>query len=584
MGETEYIFPEYPAGRLKQDKRCEIPVLILLAFVVLLPFLRRAFSIDDYLFIRMAQQILRHPFDPYGFSVNWSVTSQPMSVVMQNPPLNGYFIAGIIFFAGLSEAVLHAAFLLPAAAAVAGSYLVARRFCSRPFEATLAAVLTPAFLVCGSTVMCDMMLLAFWIWTIYFWISGLDENSVWKILASGLLIALSALTKYYGIALLPLLLVYSLMIKRKPGWWLLSFLIPVVSLIAYNDWTESLYGQGLLLDALKLSGQYRDAAGISLPSEGMTTLTFAGGCLAVIIFFAPLLWQRKTLAVFCSIGAALILLFGFTGYGGNHFFKPGGGERWLMATHRGVFVIGGMGILVLAVEDLITYKNAGSVLLVLWLTGTLAFAGFFNWTVNGRSLLIAAPALGIIMMRKVEKQQCSGQPPAVYSFIIPLAFSLFIALAVAQADYRFANSQREAAYRIARNFSTQGRTWFQGHWGFQYYMELLGARPLEYLETKFHKGDVAVVPENNTFVDKLPDNLKVNRLSLSVAGWLSTMNKFEGTAFHSGSWGPVPFKFGPASVPSETYYMIKADDSNLSSLSLLGSDTVRRNALIVVRP
>jgi 4-amino-4-deoxy-L-arabinose transferase-like glycosyltransferase len=581
-GEAKHNPSKGSAGSLGPDKRYEMPALILLVVIVLLPFLRRAFSIDDPLFIRMGQQIIQYPLDPYGFSVNWSVVSQPMSVVMQNPPLNSYFIAIIIFFAGLGETVLHAAFLLPAIAAASGTYLVARRFCSRPFEATLVAVLTPAFLVCGTTVMCDMLLLAFWVWAIHFWVGGLDENCFWKILLASVLITLSALTKYYGAALLPLLLLYSLLIRRKMGWWMLVGLVPVVSLMAYNYWTQSLYGQGLLLDAFKLSGQYRDARGISIISKSLVTLAFAGGCLSSVIFFVPLLWNRKTLAALAGISVALFLLIGLRGNIESYSFKLVHNEQWFLAAHMGIFIIGGISIFILAIRDLAANKNADSALLFCWLLGTLLFAGFFNWTVNGRSLLIAAPALGIIIMRRIEKKDCGVKAPAAFSFILPLILSSLVALAAAQADYQFANSQRDTAYGVHQRFPTKGTMYFQGHWGFQYYMELLGARPVEYLETKFAKGDVVVVPENNTFVDNLPDNLKINRMNIFVGGWLSTMNKFKGTAFHSDSWGPVPYGFG-LTVP-ETYYVIKADDENLPSLSLLGSDTVRRNNLIVRQP
>jgi len=183
--------------------------------------------------------------------------------------------------------------------------------------------------------MCDMLLLAFWVWAIHFWVSGMDENCLWRILLASILITLSALTKYYGAALLPLLLLYSLLIRRKMGWWMLMALIPVASLIAYNYWTQSLYGQGLLLDAFKLSGQYRNARGISIISKTLITLVFAGGCLSSVLFFAPLLWNRKTLAALAGIGVALFLLVGFKGNIGNYTFRPVNNTQWLLAAHLG---------------------------------------------------------------------------------------------------------------------------------------------------------------------------------------------------------------------------------------------------------
>src|SRR6185437_8465273 len=46
-------------------------LLALAAALILLPFLGKPFNIDDPLFVWAAQQIHSHPFDPYGFHVNW---------------------------------------------------------------------------------------------------------------------------------------------------------------------------------------------------------------------------------------------------------------------------------------------------------------------------------------------------------------------------------------------------------------------------------------------------------------------------------------------------------------------------------
>jgi len=70
-------------------------LLALITATTLAPFVNKAFYVDDPLFIWMAQQIARHPLDPYGFHLNWSSFTQPMSAIMQNPPLCSYYIAAI---------------------------------------------------------------------------------------------------------------------------------------------------------------------------------------------------------------------------------------------------------------------------------------------------------------------------------------------------------------------------------------------------------------------------------------------------------------------------------------------------------
>jgi len=62
---------------------CFATIAVIAALV---PFLNKAFHIDDPLFLWMAQQVSQRPADPYGFSVNWYVSAKPTFSIMQNPP------------------------------------------------------------------------------------------------------------------------------------------------------------------------------------------------------------------------------------------------------------------------------------------------------------------------------------------------------------------------------------------------------------------------------------------------------------------------------------------------------------------
>src|ERR1700737_3738281 len=121
-------------------------LLIAITVAVLAPFLNKAFHIDDPLFLWMAQQIAKHPLDPYGFSVNWATSPQPMWEVMQNPPLCSYYIAAVGSLIGWSEPALHFGFLLWPIMSILATFAMARRFCREPFIAVLLTLFTPAFL------------------------------------------------------------------------------------------------------------------------------------------------------------------------------------------------------------------------------------------------------------------------------------------------------------------------------------------------------------------------------------------------------------------------------------------------------
>src|SRR5271167_2885862 len=102
--------------------------LLLLTLICLLPFSGKAFHADDPLFIRAAQQITRHPLDPYGFQMVWFEYEMPMSRVTQNPPLASYYMALLGSVAGWRERTLHLGFMLPAVGVILGTYHLARRF------------------------------------------------------------------------------------------------------------------------------------------------------------------------------------------------------------------------------------------------------------------------------------------------------------------------------------------------------------------------------------------------------------------------------------------------------------------------
>src|SRR5437660_9268415 len=100
---------------------------IAAAVAALAPFLNKAFHIDEPLFLWMAQQVSQHPADPYGFSRNWYVSAKPMFSIMQNPPLNAYYMALAAKVLGWSEPAMHSAFLVLAVTVVIVTFFVAQR-------------------------------------------------------------------------------------------------------------------------------------------------------------------------------------------------------------------------------------------------------------------------------------------------------------------------------------------------------------------------------------------------------------------------------------------------------------------------
>ncbi len=527
--------------------------LALLTVAVLSPFLAKPFNLDDPLFIRVAQQIYLHPANPYGFDVNWAQTVFPMWNVTENPPLACYYLALAAGVFGWNEIGLHLAFLLPALAVVWGTHRLAGHFCEHPMLAALAMLFTPVFLVSSLTVMCDVLMLAFWVWAVVLWIEGMERDDFGKLAVSGLLIAAAAMTKYYGACLMPLLCAYSLLCKRRPGRWVVYLLIPLATLYAYQVATQALYGHNLLFRAMEFTSFAKGDPSYSRTTAAFTALIFTGGCVAVVAFFAPLLWQRRALAGFggAAVSFAAILVFG------GVIGKNPGASPWaspmIAKLQIAVWAVAGIGVLALAITDIFHRRDALSWLLLLWVLGTFSFAVFFNWTVNGRSILPMAPAVGILIARRLEKNFPAGGKVWQRGVVIALAGSAALSLLVTRADFLLASAVRESATETCSASQAPGKTlWFQGHWGFQYYMEKSGALAIDLANPLLKPGDTFVVPANN--VDILPPKpgTATLRKIVSVSGprLLTTCSLATGAGFYDASaWEPLPFAFG--SVPPE---------------------------------
>jgi 4-amino-4-deoxy-L-arabinose transferase-like glycosyltransferase len=520
--------------------------LTLAVAAALGPFLAKPFNIDDPLFIWAAHQIQAHPFNPYGFDVNWYWAPSPMWNVTENPPLAAYYIALTAAILGWNEIAIHFAFLPAALAVVLGTHRLAHHFCRRPVLAALLTLFTPVFLISSTTVMCDVLMLAFWVWAVLFWIEGMKQNSFWKLSGAGLLIALAALTKYYGVCLLPLLAAYAMIEKRGLGRWCFCLLIPLGALGVYQWATRSLYGHALFSEAVDYAGVTRGSFETSKMTACLTALTFTGGCVAIVVFFSPLFWR-----------AAGLVLTAFGLFAGGAMLKEYAWHQpgfWAPVEFQIIFwAVGGMAVLALSAMDFLRHRDSRSWLLMMWLAGTFLFAAFFNWTVNGRSILPMAPAVAILIVRRLDRDIAAGRKIRPRSVVFCFAVSASFALLVARADYLLAVAVRQTARQACAYCSLKpGRLWFQGHWGFQYYMEALGASAINNQHLVLKTDDILAVPSNNT--NLLPPGSEMTLLqTFTVPGpcLLATCNARAGAGFFFATiQGPLPFAFGR--VPPET--------------------------------
>lgn len=226
--------------------------------------------------------------------------------VTKNPPLNSYFIALTAHFVGWGERVLHLIFFIPAIAVIIGTYFLARKFTREPLVASFSVLFTPVFFISSNTMMCDITMTAIWIWAIILWVRGTEKNNHIALIASSILVAIASLTKYYGAALIPLLLTYSIIKKRNLKLWFIYLLFPVVILGFYEWLTHLIYGVGLFSGAANYAKAWVSGRGESFVNKTLLGLVFTGGCLTAVFFYISLLWPKRYFIYALIIGLAIV--------------------------------------------------------------------------------------------------------------------------------------------------------------------------------------------------------------------------------------------------------------------------------------
>ena len=534
--------------------------LALVTFACLAPFLHKAFHIDDTLFLRAAQQIQQHPADFYGFQMNWFGTTQPMIDNFDNPPLTCYYIALAAAVAGWSEPALHLAFILPAVMVILGVFSLAKRYCSRPAVAAAVALCTPVFLISATTLMSDVLLLALWVWALYFFELGLQEDRSAAFLLSGCLAGMAVLCKFVGLALLPLLAAYGWHRQRRIGRWLFALATPLLLAAAFELTTYSLYGKGLFFTAAGVSSKAKSHGG-NLLERNIVGLSFVGGCFVPLLLFVPNLWSlRRTLV---GLGLVLPCLLAFPRLGKySLLWTIDGKPDWTLFLQSALFLSSGLHVLLLAAFDAWHHRSSSSILLSLWILGIFVFAADLNWTLNGRSILPMLPAVGILIARRLDEQLTPANLSRRRWFLWPVVPATALSLLLIKSDYNLAAAGRVAAAESCAKYLSPARTlWFEGHWGFQYYVEGQGAKALERGFAYPNKGDVVVVPSEavNTFDISIDLVRLIETLEYRPNMRCSTMSLSAGAGFYSATAGPFPFSVGR--VDPERYYVFEVVQS-----------------------
>jgi hypothetical protein len=311
------------------------------------------------------------------------------------------------------------------------------------------------------------------------------------------------------------MLVYAALRRKIPY----HLVLPAAIIGAYELATHAISG----------AAQYVQVERTNPGAKSLLMLSFMGGGAIALLFFAPLLVRRRWWWIPLAVLAAAIAIVAING---------------TLSVQFTLFVAVGLGVFVLAALNL--RRDADSILLLLWIVGTAVFAAYVNWTVNARSLLPMIPAVAILIAKHVNANKTA--------ILAATAATAAVSLIVAFADQQYANAQRDAAKQLMNHYAGDGhRMWFEGHWGFQYYMQRAGAVPFGFDET-LHGKDLLVTPSTNTLLlhdVQRPPHRVIEVLQIPLGCPAATVSNPMKAAFYSDYMGPLPYVFG--TPPPETY-------------------------------
>jgi hypothetical protein len=233
--------------------------------------------------------------------------------------------------------------------------------------------------------------------------------------------------------------------------------------------------------------------------------------------------------------------------------------QWGLVAQLVLMGAAGCHLLALTAADVWTRRDADALLLAIWVCGTFVFAAYVNWTVSVRAVLPMAPAVGILLARRLADRAGRPQSGSAAAHFAPLVPALALALVLAWADHALAGNQRTAAEVLFRQYRpATGTLWYQGHWGWQYYLDRLGASAMTRSERNLRSGDLVLIPGNGSNVWRPPNSRLVQVHAFPGVGWVATMREPPFRAgWYSDAAGPLPFRFGAPGPEEFGVYVIE---------------------------
>src|SRR4030095_12050105 len=437
-------------------------------------------------------------------------------------------------------------------------YTLARQWGFAPgvcFLGTCVFGVSPAYVVAANLAMPDIAAVSLMLASTTLSVRGFITRRYPLLIAGGVLLGLAPLCRYNALPCLLFLFLLGLTYPRLR----LSWIPSATALSLFLFWTfysQIHWGQTHPVEMISHFGRLE---GVTKRFWAMNNhLTFS----SFLPFFALLCFSfRRFFYIFlCALGAIFLL-------GAYIFFQ----KNRLNLSLWPELIFAGLGVFSLVFLGGISMKAAfpggpfnrrsrerwRGLILFGW-SVTCLFTPLMYIFFSSKSLLMAVPQLILILMAQFQHWR-KAYEKAAYGVVCLMGV---VSLLVGASYFSLADGYRQAAREALSHPPGGSRVWFTGHWGWQYYLEKMGAFPLPVSQNEaLQAGDVVLTAENvakQKVHPLLTPRLHLfERFSLSSRVPFLTMNSGANAGFYSNAWGSLPYTFSDKPLENFRFYLVR---------------------------
>jgi hypothetical protein len=505
---------------------------IILASLLLLPFLNKPFTIDDPLFLREAQHALVDPAHPADFEQVWNAGDrQKLSQYLLGGTLPAYILTPVAAL-GSKEWAAHLYQWLFLCAFLLACVSVARRMGCDARQANIVALLVgsnPVTLAMSATCMPDLMAATFGVFGIDRVLLFREERRTLAGILAAVFLAAALLCRA---STAPLIIVAALLLwpgsnqsrDRKGALaskGAFAFLWPVAIAV--------LLAAVPLASLGTVGGAFQTLTGLrNVPRNTISFLAFQALTGPILIYWMLTRGRRAFAVVAVTIALGIAL----------SFLPSDNLRQYAIPASLGLCFITAFADLFLQLRHVWP--------LIVWLFAGLVALPYVY--MSAKYLLAGIPAAAILIVLHAARVRQQRYPLTVALLI---ACGWIAGALIIVGDTTLAGSQRSAVEReVPRMLKRGHQAWAGGQWAFLEYAQRAGAHPLGNQPPLPSPGDYVLISRLDYYgrFDDLPLNRDYLYSTVDRRCGVFVLNRELHAGFFSNRFGYLPFAIGCAEL------------------------------------